>query len=82
MNDGIDAMPNIQRHFYPRANAIPEAINCPAVIVKLLTATIFPLNSVGVTSDIYTGTIIEATPTPSPTMTLPIISTAMVGANA
>ena len=56
--------------------------NYAAVTRSRFTAITVPLSYFGLTSAKYTGTIILAIPTPSPTTILPAISTSSVGENA
>lgn len=58
------------------------ADNYPRVTAKMKQATIPPLYYIGETSERYTGTTIDAIPTPSPTIILPIIRTYISGAKA
>ena len=65
--------------------------NWAAVMKRTLNVTRLPLISIGLASDRYTGTTIAAIPTPNytnlhtetltPTNTLPMIKTGIVGAN-
>ncbi len=55
-------------------------INWPAVITTTNHATTLPLTHIGDTSDKYTGTIIDAIPTPNPTIILPNINAIIVWA--
>ena len=80
--EGMPARPSIRRQLgliaYARTDAITQAVHSTTT----LKATIYPLISTGAASERYNGTICEAVPIAKPMISLPSISTPMVGAMA
>lgn len=82
MAAGTAAKPSMSLQFLPNARATKLDISWPTVIATTKQATTVPLTEIGATSERYTGTIIDAIPTPRPTIILPAIKIGIVSAVA